>query len=148
MAPRAGTARYCEAVSQENVERYRRGIDAWNRGALDEYLEDVRADWTFIPTGTFPGVAESYRGREGARRLWEDMRGPWDSQGFHFDVERIEDLGDSVLALCTIRARGQRSGAAVALEWAHVVTFSHDGSIVTRNYARWEEALEAVGLSK
>lgn len=135
-------------MSQENVERFRRGIDAWNRGALDEYLEDVSAEWTFITSGTFPGVADTYRGREGARRLWEDMRGPWDSQGFHFDVERIEDLGDTVLALSTIRARGQTSGVEASLQWAHLVTFSHDDAIVTRNYASWKEALEAAGISE
>ena len=130
-------------MSQENVDRYRRSIDAWNRGARDEWLEDIAPDWTFIPAGVFPGVDDVYRGREGALRLWEDMRGPWDSQGFYFEIERIEDLGDTVLALCTIRARGQTSGAAATRKWAHVVTADPD---VTRNYPTWEQALEAVGL--
>ena len=26
-------------ISEQNVERYVRAIDAWNRGALDEWLE-------------------------------------------------------------------------------------------------------------
>jgi len=130
-------------MSQENVERYRRGIDAWNRGALDEWLEDISADWTFIPSGVFPRVRGVYRGRDGALRLWEDMRGPWDGQGFYFEIERIEDLGDTVLALCTIRARGQTSGAPASRQWAHVLTSDPD---VTRNYPSWEEALEPVGL--
>ena len=132
-------------MSQENVERWRRSTDAWNRGAFEEWLEDVPEDWTFIPSGLFPGVAETYRGREGARRLWEDMRGPWDSEGFHFEIERIEDLGDTLVALSTIHARGSASGAEASRPWAHVVTFDGD-AIVTHNYPSWEAALEAVGL--
>jgi hypothetical protein len=73
------------------------------------------------------------------------MRDPWDNQGFHFEIERIEDLGATVLALATIRARGQTSGVGVALKWAHVVTY-RSGDQQTRNYANWDEALEAVGL--
>ena len=114
-------------------------------GALDEYLEDVSPEWTFIPTGVFPRVAEVYRGRAGALQLWEDMRGPWDGQGFYFEIERVEDLGDTVLGLCTIRAKGKESGAETSMKWAHVVSLNGD-EVLTRNYASWDEALEAVGL--
>jgi hypothetical protein len=133
------------AMSRENVDRYRRSVDAWNRGALDEWLEDITPEWEFVTAGVFPGVDPIYRGREGALKLWDTMRGPWDNQGFHFEIERIEDLGETVLALSTIRARGQKSGVGVALKWAHVVTY-RSGDQQTLNYANWEEALEAVGL--
>jgi hypothetical protein len=103
-------------MSQENVERYRRSVDAWNRGALDEWLEDtVTPGWELVPAaGAFLGLAPIYRGREGALELWDAMRGSWDSQGFHLEIERIEDLGETVLALLTMQARGKESGAEVA----------------------------------
>jgi ketosteroid isomerase-like protein len=132
-------------MSQENVERYRRSIDAWNRGARNEWLEDITPEWEFVTAGVFPGLSPIYRGREGALELWDAMRAPWDSQGFHFEIGRVEDLGETVLALATIRARGNQSGVEVAREWAHVVTY-RGGDQQTRNYASWEEALEAVGL--
>jgi ketosteroid isomerase-like protein len=53
-------------MSQENVERYRRSLDAWNRGARDEWLEDITAGWEFVTSGTFPGLdrtIEDARGR-------------------------------------------------------------------------------------
>ena len=101
--------------------------------------------WEFVPSGVFPGLDPIYRGRDGALALWDAMRGPWDNQGFRFEIERIEDLGETVIALATIRARGKGSGVGVARKWAHVVTY-RSGDQQTRNYASWDEALEAVGL--
>jgi ketosteroid isomerase-like protein len=73
------------------------------------------------------------------------VQGPWDSHGFYFDMERIEDRGETVVVLGRFRARGSRSGVDVAREWAHVVTF-RNGDLQTRNYQSWDDALEAVGL--
>jgi hypothetical protein len=89
-------------------------VDAWNRGAFDEWFEDISAEWEFVPSGFFPGT-------------------------------RVEDLGDTLVALGTFRATGGKSGAETALRWAHVVTFSGDNQR-PRNYRSWDEALEAVGL--
>lgn len=132
-------------MSQQNVEHYRRTIDAWNRGALDEWLETITPQWEFVLTGTFPGMASIYRGREGALAYWDAARGPWEEGRFDFELNRIEDLGETVLGLGTLRARGKESGVEVELRWAHVVTYDGD-AIVARNYASWEEALGAAGL--
>jgi hypothetical protein len=92
-------------------------------------------------SGPRPDLSRT-RGR--AQNLGHD-EGPWDSQGFRFEIERIEDLGEALVALSTIRARGETSGADVALKWAHVVIY-RSGDQQTRNYGSWDEALEAVGL--
>jgi SnoaL-like domain len=132
-------------MSRENVERYRRANDAWNRGALDEWLDGISPGWELVTGGAFPGLDPVYRGPEGALELWEALRGAWDSQGLHIEIERIEDLGDMVLALLTMRARGKESGVDVAIKWAHIITYG-SGSQQIRSYANWDEALEAVGL--
>jgi len=135
-------------VSQESVERYLRGVDAWNRGALDDWLrETVTPRWELVTGGAFPGLAATYRGREGAVELWDALRGPWDAQDLHIEVERIEDLGDVVLALLTMQASGGSSGAPVTIKWAHVITFRR-GDQGIRSFASWDEALEAVGLEE
>jgi SnoaL-like domain len=130
-------------MSRVNVERYRRSLDAWNRGALEEWLEDITPGWEFVSSGVFPGLDPIYRGREGALKLWDAMRGPWDNQGFRFKIERIEDLRETVLALATIRARGETSRRDAHVGF--VVTY-RSGDQQTRNYASWDEALQAVGL--
>ena len=88
-----------------------------------------------------------YRGPEGAVELWNALRGPWEERGLHFTVERIEDLGDRVLALLDMQASGDSSGVPVSQKWAHVVTFSN-GDQHMRSYGTWDEALKAVGLQK
>ena len=135
-------------MSQENVERYVRAIDAWNRGALDEWLEGtVTPGWELVTGGAFAGLAPIYRGRDGAREMWDALRGPWDDQGLLVAIDRIEDLGDTVLALFTMRGRGGSSGVPVAIKWAHVVTYS-SGDEHIRSYTTWDDALTAVGLSE
>jgi ketosteroid isomerase-like protein len=132
-------------MSRENVERWRRGADAWSRGDLEAWLEDIPADWEWRASGVFPGLPPVFRGLEGARELWDGMRGPW--QEFEIEVVRLEDLGDKLLALVTFDVRG-RDGLATSRQWGYVVTFRNDGGVRTDNYSTWDEALDAVGLSE
>jgi len=133
-------------VSQENVEDYRRGIVAWNSGDLDAWLATLPPNWEFRASGVFPGTQPVYRGPDGARQLCQDMRGPW--QEFNVSVERIEDLGDDVLALITFEVIG-RDGLATSRRWAHVARYDYRGEpIRTENYESWAQALKAVGLEE
>jgi hypothetical protein len=75
------------------------------------------------------------------------MRGPWNAKDLHIAVERIEDLGDTVVALETMRASGGASGVPVAIKWAHIITFSN-GDLHIRSYATWDDAVKAVGLEE
>jgi hypothetical protein len=136
-------------MSQENVDRWRRGVDAWNRGALDEWLDEaVTPGWELVTGGAFPGLAPVYQGREGAIEMWSALRGPWDNQSLYIEIDRIEDLGENgVLALSTMRARGEQSGVEVAIKWAHVITFRSANRHI-RSYATWDEARKAVGLEE
>jgi ketosteroid isomerase-like protein len=134
-------------VSQENVDRYLRGIAAWNSGDLDACLAVAAEtpDSEFRTSGLFPGVQPVYRGVEGTRQLWTDMRSPWDE--FDMRIERIEDLGDVLLVLFTFEVTG-RDGVPTSRQWAHVVRYRSGNSIVTDNYPSWEQALKAAGLEE
>jgi ketosteroid isomerase-like protein len=134
-------------VSQENVDRYRRSIALWNSGDLDAVLAlaATEPDSEFRTSGVFPGVDRVYRGVEGVRQLWTDMRGPWEK--LHIRIERMEDLGDTLLALFTFEATG-RDGIAATQQWAHVVKFDPGKTTITENYSSWPEALKAVGLEE
>jgi hypothetical protein len=135
-------------VSQENVARYVHQVDAWNRGALDEWLEGtVTPGWELVTGGAFPDLAPIYQGREGALEMWNALRGSWDEQGLHIAIERIEDLGDTVLALLTMQASGESSGVPVDIKWAHVITYG-SGDEHIHSYVTWDDGLEAVGLEE
>jgi ketosteroid isomerase-like protein len=134
-------------VSQENVEKYRRSIALWTSGDLDAVLALAASepDSEFRTSGMFPGVERVYRGVEGVRQLWIDMRGPWEK--LHISIERIEDLGDTLLALFTFEGTG-RDGITATQKWAHVVKFDPGNPTVTENYSSWPDALKAVGLEE
>jgi ketosteroid isomerase-like protein len=63
-------------MSQENVENVRRGIDAWNRGDVDEWLAGFAPEAELHATGRFVdrGV---YRGRAGLERYWAESGRTW-----------------------------------------------------------------------
>ena len=73
------------------------------------------------------------------------MRGPW--KDFSIRIDRIEDLGERLLALITFCVTG-RDGIETSSHWAHVVTYRDGFPTVTENYASWGDALEAVGLEE
>ena len=81
-------------MSQENVENMRRGMDAWNRGDLDEWLAGFAPEGELHTTGRFVdrGV---YRGRAGLERYWTEIRG---------DIEEVN------LSVSDVRPSAQCSG--------------------------------------
>jgi ketosteroid isomerase-like protein len=132
-------------VSQENVNVIRKAFDSWNRGDLESWAEYISPEWEWRPARLYPGTDAVYRGMEGFTRFWNTFREPWES--VHVEVDRIEDLGDRVLALMTFHAKGKGSGVDVTSEYANVFTF-RDGLVVYQvGYADWSTALEAVGLA-
>jgi ketosteroid isomerase-like protein len=131
-------------MSQELVERYLGAIAAWNRGDHEAWLDLAADEWH--TTGTFPGMEPVYRGREGMTAIWEYLRAPWESAAsIQIDVDRVEDLGDTVLALTTLRVRAQASGPETTLEVGYVLT-DDAGVLRLCSYLSWDETLRAVGL--
>ena len=80
-------------MSQENVDAFKRGIEAANRRDVDALLEelDPEVEWhPAILTG-LGGEAAVYRGHEGFRQATRDV---YEALGeTHQDVPEIRDLG-------------------------------------------------------
>jgi ketosteroid isomerase-like protein len=132
-------------MSQENVEIVRRGIDAWNRGDLDEWLAGFAPEAELHTTGRFPDE-NVYRGRAGLERYWAEI---------HEDVEEvsvsISDLrasGDRVFQAVTGRGRGKRSKVPVERPIWFVTTLRDGLTVRVETYVDPKEALEAAGLSE
>jgi hypothetical protein len=132
-------------MSQANVDKFLEDVDAWNRGDREAWLKSASPAWEFHTSGLFPGLKPVYRGREGATQLWDAMRDPW--RTFEVTVERLEDLGEKLLALVTFVVEG-RDGLKTTRRWAYVRTFIEGGPDRTDNFTTWDEALEAAGLSE
>jgi ketosteroid isomerase-like protein len=130
----------------QNVERYREALEAWNRRDLVWILEQAAPDLEFNTAQIFPGLEPIYRGREGMVEFWTTfIEEPWAL--FRLEVAALDAAGeDRVLALITFHGTSRDSGEEVAIPYAHLATFR--GEEVTRidAYADWDEARRAAGL--
>jgi len=132
-------------MSRENVESARRGIDAWNRGDLDDWLAAFAPDGELHTTGRFAdrGV---YRGRAGLERYWAEIRE--DIEELSVSVTDMRAIGDRVLYAVTGRGRGKRSGVSLEGPIWFVTTFRDGLAVRVETYVDSAEALEAAGLSE
>ena len=133
-------------MSQENVDLAKRARDTYNTdAALSEYAALVTPDFEWITA--MAGVEdEVMRGREGVEAYYASLNAAWESVRV-FGGE-FRDLGDRVLWLGQMEARGRSSGAVVCSPAASLYEF-RDGRISRlRSFLDHGEALKAVGLDE
>ena len=134
-------------MPRENVESVRRSLDGWNRGDVDAWLQGAHPEIEFFSdiARRMQGAETVSRGQAEMRQFWDDWHSVWN---LVIDVSEIRDLGDTVLVLGRIRARGEASG--VDLESPVAYAFEFDGSLAraVRAYLDPDQAVEAVGLSE
>ncbi len=131
-------------MSRENVEVVQRGFDAFNRGDLQEMLNHFAPEFELHPSGRWMDTQGVYRGREGWIEFWNTFRAAWES--ITASVERIEDLGEQVLALGAWQGRGRGSGVETRVEGAWLFTVRAGQVVRIRTFPKWEKALEVAGL--
>jgi uncharacterized protein len=133
-------------MSQENVEVVREALDAVNRRDTEAGLSyiDPEAELQSAIIGGAEG--NTYRGHEGIRDWMAESDATFEE--LRVEPEEVRDLGDDVLLIGRLYARGRESGVEVDSATAWLFTL-HDGKIMrARGYLNPEEALEAAGLSE
>jgi ketosteroid isomerase-like protein len=130
-------------MSQENVARFHRAVDAVRRHDLDDYLALLDPDVEIAPLGA---IRPSYHGHEGVRRWWNDLLGV--APDFSLEIDEIRDLGDSLVVALRVHGHGRGSGVPVEQGIWQVVRFRHEKFVWWRSFESEGEALEAVGLSE
>ena len=105
-------------------------------------LLDPDVEWDVRDTAS--PEAAIYHGPEEVRAFYRRWSGAFSD--WSFQIERLIDAGDSVVAFVTERGHGRGSGAEVEMKRANVTTF-RDGRIVRfRSFSSRAAALESVGL--
>jgi ketosteroid isomerase-like protein len=133
-------------MSQENVEIVRRLIEAWNQHDGEMAVSHLSSDIEWSPAGPAAVERTIYRGRDECARGFAAVWETWDE--FRFEESEVRDLGDTILWLGHVRARGKTSHIEFDQEFANQIVL-RDGRIVQiRAFLGWREALEAVGLSE
>lgn len=132
-------------MSEENVERMRRGFERWL--ATGEFPGGFHPDFVW-DMSTFRGWPEqqTYPGIEGARQFNADWVEAWDEWGV--DVEDYVDAGEQVVVLIRQRGRSKATTVPVEMSLGQVWTFADGQAIRMQMYATQEEALEAAGGSE
>jgi ketosteroid isomerase-like protein len=134
-------------VSQENLDLVKSAFDAWNRGEIDVFADHVAEDVAWLEVSGRPEGPDSERlGRDRMRRSLESLFEAWES--YHLEVERLQDVGDRVVAVVREVARGRASGLEVDGRWGYLITVG-DGRIVRiEAYRDAALALERAGLGE
>ncbi|GAC1485627.1 MAG: hypothetical protein NVS1B9_03860 [Solirubrobacteraceae bacterium] len=126
-------------MTQENVERYHRILDAWNQGDLEVVLELV-SDHVEVVTA-LTGVEGDYHGHVGVRRWWQDFHDVFPD--WHAEAVTVRALGDATVACLRLTGHGGASGTPVDQTMWHVATWRDGKAIRLSRHDDEPEALAA-----
>jgi ketosteroid isomerase-like protein len=133
-------------MSRENVDAFERAIEAYNRRDIDAFLEPIDPE-VELP-GALQALLESeakvYRGYEGVRQWVRDIDEAL--ANIRLELPEIHDLGDRLVAIGRLSARGQASGAETESPFGCVVEWKNGKATRVVSFLDRKEALEAAGL--
>ena len=127
-------------MSEENVDRARDFVDAYNRRDFDAAVRwfDPEVDW-ILPARQ---SSDSCHGPDEVRRFWDRIDDSMDE--LELVPQEWVDAGDRVATRLRHHGRGRGSGLEIDAELYHQVVTFRDGTIVRIEYfASWDEALAA-----
>jgi ketosteroid isomerase-like protein len=134
------------AMSEENIEAFKRFVDAFNRRDLEAILEEVDpgVEWRPASAVAMGGEATVYRGHAGVP---DGLRDLYDSFAkLEIEISEYREAGDAVVGTGQIHTRGKESGAEVVSPFSVLIGFKRAKATEIRSYLDPQDALEAAGL--
>ena len=113
-------------MSDENVEKVRRGFEALASDDIEQMLEVVHPEIELIPLSGKLVERRAYRGHDGVREWDRARRETW---ALEFVPEEYADLGENVVVHGSVRSRGHGSGVELDTPVSWLFEFS-EGKIV------------------
>jgi ketosteroid isomerase-like protein len=114
----------------DNVALIRSLVERWNAGDVDGVLDLYADDAAIVTSPDWPEPA-TWRGRSEIRASIADWREVWQSSTA--ELERLEALGDKVLAIGAWASRGRASGVDGRMPIAIIFTV-RDGKIALHEW--------------
>jgi len=133
-------------MSRENVERGRRGYEAFAQGEIEGAVAMFHPEIQVEDHDRSLETPSVHHGREGFLNLFTTV-----NEGFsdvRYTPKDLTAIGDQVLVEVRRRGRGTASGAPVDERQFHVWDVVSGRAVRFRVYLDRERALEAVGLSE
>src|ERR1700752_3201326 len=116
-------------MSQENVEAFKRGIDAYNHRDVEANLAELDPEVVMhlaLPA-MFGGESTAFRGHSEYREFLRDLYEAFAE--FQIEISEIRDLGERVVAIGHLLGRGKESGAKVESPIGYVAEFKNGKAI-------------------
>jgi ketosteroid isomerase-like protein len=133
-------------MSDENIERLRRSIEAYNAREKEAWIGYFHSSVEFH--SVFAAVGGGvYQGHDGLRRWWRDLEDAW-GDAFRTEPETYFDLGDQTLVFNSYHGRGQHSDVEVAMPVALVFKWREGLIVYFKSYVDRAEALSDLGVSQ
>ena len=133
-------------MSERNVELLRHWIDVFNTRDIEALVaicdRGVELHSVFAAVGG--GV---YHGHDGMRRWHADLKEAWGEE-IRLEPEAYFDLGEHTLQFFVYHARGQHSGAAVAMPAAGVSRWRDGFMTYVKVYLDRADALRDLGVAE
>jgi ketosteroid isomerase-like protein len=131
-------------MSQENVEIVRRSFAAYMRGDIEETLVYVHPEGELHSAIIGGAEGAVYRGHDGFRRWHAETQVTFEE--LRTELTEYRDLGDRVVALGHIHARGRESGLELDSGTGWIFTLREGKVVKAEGFLNPDEALEAAGL--
>jgi ketosteroid isomerase-like protein len=133
-------------MSRGNLERARAAIDAYNRKGPESFFDllDPEIEWV----SDRPDLGRvTFRGLDGVRQSFAEQYEA--VSGGQFEVSDFREVGERVVAVGQLRARGRTTGIELQIPFGVVLTVGPNGTLVRfESFREPRRALEAVGLSE
>jgi ketosteroid isomerase-like protein len=129
-----------------NAELVRNAFEAFNNGDPSIFLDLYDPEIVLRVSG--PAIdGGTYYGAQAVERYYTDFFATFGGT-YRMEIEKLIEVGDSVLTIQNAKARGRRSGATVERASFPWITTMRGGRIIRIDHpASVEEAFEIVGLS-
>jgi ketosteroid isomerase-like protein len=135
-------------MSQENVDAFRRALEAYNRRDIGAFLQafDPMVEIHPLTLAMFGTEGTVYRSHEGIRQFIREVDEVL--PGIQVEPLEIRDLGERIVASGRLHARGRASGAEVESPIGWLVEFREGRVIRMTDYLDPKEARQAAGLAE
>ena len=106
----------------------------FSRGDREGFVAMFTPDVVIHSSGVLPGTDAVYRGHDGVRKWWADLRESWERFELTHRVEAAE--GDLCLIDVAIHGRGASSGVDVEQQVWHVIEMT--GTRTREHWSFWD----------
>ena len=132
-------------MADANIQLVESAFDAWNRGEFQAFADHMAEGVAWLEVSGRPeGEGTELVGRDRLRRSLESLFEAW--QTYRLEVERIDDVGDRVVAIVREVARGRASGVEIDGRWGYAITLEEGQIVRIEAYRDAGLALEVTGL--